>query len=64
MNTTHYLCGVDYQHEYKANCASIYDSLNELKTERPCWRHCGIVELVLDSEGKEVSHRWIEEQVL
>ena len=59
---TKYMCGVDYQHEFKAGFASIYDSLEEIKNNRPCSKQCGIVEVVFDENDKEVSHKWIQEQ--
>lgn len=64
MNTVHYLCGVDYQHEMEEGTATMYKSLYELKRVARCWEQCGIVRLTLDPGGKEVSHEWIEEQNL
>lgn len=59
-----YLCGVDYQHEMEYGCADIFDSLEELKKVRPCWKSCGIVEMVLNEAGEEVSHVWLHPQNL
>lgn len=57
-----YLCGTDYYHEFKAGCADLHESVEELKNSGKCWGQCGIVEVTFDESGNEVSHKWIIEQ--
>lgn len=59
-----YLCGVSYQHEIGQCDVDYFDSLEELKASLKCWTGCGVVELELDEQGKEISHKWVVEQDL
>jgi hypothetical protein len=59
-----YLCGVDYQHEMEEGLADFYDSIEKLKQEKRCWPQCGIVEIDLDRDGKEIGYKWIVKQDL
>lgn len=61
MSKTFYACAVDWQHEMGEaddleGKMPLYSSVEELKTERPCWDECGIVELKLELV------KWIEPQ--
>lgn len=47
---TLYACAVDWQHEVGEASdlegeMPFYSSIDELKSQRPCWKQCGIVEL-------------------
>lgn len=60
--TKHYLCGVNYK-KYQTG-TKYYDSIDDLKNNMFCWDECGIVEIVLDESGNEVSHKWLVPQDL
>lgn len=62
--TRHYLCGVDFQHEMDEGLADFYDSVEELKEKKKCWKQCGIVEIFLDESAEMISYKWIEKQAL
>lgn len=58
---TVYTCGVDWQHEVGEapdleGKMPFYSSVEELKSKRPCWESCGIVEL------KIVEISWVAPQ--
>jgi hypothetical protein len=72
-----YVCGIVFQHELGyTNEVSVYETLEELKKEHPCFGKCGIVEIEVDDpdfwkytnfeegEVKYSSHKWIVEQNL
>lgn len=46
---TIYLCGVDWQHHLGKDCdptgAVVFNSVKDLKREKPCWKQCGIVKV-------------------
>lgn len=62
--TKTYLCGVDYQHEMGEGLADFFNTIDELKAAKPCWKSCGIVELSLNEAGEEVGYSWVEQQSL
>lgn len=52
---TLYTCGVDWQHEIGSTSTEFYESIEELKAQRGCWKRCGIVEV-------KMSATWVEPQ--
>ena len=58
-HTKHYLCETDYRHEMEMGMASFYDSLEDLQKHSKCWQECGVVAIILDEAGDEVSHSWV-----
>ncbi len=55
-----YICGVDWQHEIGAAAGKMdyYNSVEELKRHKKCWKECGIVKLKVSLDS------WVEEQNL
>ena len=54
-----YLCGIDFQHELcddNANGVELFGSKEALKSNKSCWKECGILEV----EIKPI--KWIEPQ--
>lgn len=60
--TIKYLCGVDYQREWKIGLADFYNTVLELQIAKRCWEECGIVRIMLGDAGEELSHKWVVEQ--
>lgn len=62
--TAHYLCGIDYQHEMEEGLANFYNTIEELKAAKSCWKQCGILKITLDLSGNELCSEWMSPQNL
>ena len=40
-----YMCQIDWNHEIGACPVMLYESLEDLKKDHPCWKTCGVVEV-------------------
>lgn len=47
QSKTLYACATDWSHEIGETSTHLYQSLEELKEHRNCWKSCGIVEIKL-----------------
>jgi len=47
QSKTLYACATDWNHEIGETSTHLYQSLEELKERRNCWKSCGIVEIKL-----------------
>jgi hypothetical protein len=53
-----YTCGVAFQHEIGETDVRFYESEEQLKKKRTCWKECGIVKV----EVKLIE--WLEPQTI
>ena len=61
---TKYLCGIDWEHEFKEGIADLYDSVEDLKHDKSCWKQCGIVEVHFNEQNEPIQIKWIAKQDL
>ena len=60
MESTGYMCGIDFQHELgeAPGPSKIYTTIVEAKKAHTCWRECGIVKVTVTLE------EWVVKQDL